>query len=718
MKFIDPNTVFIVGDNGLCIKTTNGGATWTQISTPTSATYNDIYFQNPLQGIIVGGDHISSGIIIKTSNGGNTWTWDLNIPSQSPSFSCITADPSLSKIIIAGGIAFGNMIGYNGRSILSTRNVGISYTTLSLNSSISYYDAFFLNDSTGYIAGGSNSVFKTSDCGETWVPLKKPYVYNPSNHMERVFFLDSLNGYASSDLISRTTDGGKTWVKLPNPAGYPQHFAKQMYFFDTLMGLVMDKTTLFKTINGGATWTNVLDVQSILKDFTFIGNGKGFAVATDGRLYVSSNYGDSWTLQNINTTEYLTSVYFFNDNIGFIGSYNNTLFKTTNGGLTWTQSSIGLGTEEMRSFKFINESVGYLLCSGISSGASLIYKTTNAGASWYIVNEFHENAFRLGGFKTIYTAGGNGLIVKTDTLQKPGIPGYINGPVKACVGDRSAFVTGNMTGMNFNWTLSGGGSNVFNSNKDSVLWNTAGIHTLSVTASNACGTGPARQTIVDVIFFQPLITVEDSVLTATEGLSYEWFRNGNAIPVLDGGHNRSIIGRNSGSYTVKVKSFYGCMVTTPALAYTATVVKTICPGAVTVLASNLSASSYQWQMDDSTGFANISDNVFFAGTNTAYLQLKSTVPSSWYGYKFRCVANVGMSDIFMLQYRNTWTGAVNGNWENAANWSCGKVPDANTDVVISSGTLVINSHVIIRKLAIGAGVNLTVNPGYTLTITH
>jgi hypothetical protein len=77
-----------------------------------------------------------------------------------------------------------------------------------------------------------------------------------------------------------------------------------------------------------------------------------------------------------------------------------------------------------------------------------------------------------------------------------------------------------------------------------------------------------------------------------------------------------------------------------------------------------------------------------------------------------------MSDTYRLQFQNTWTGASNTLWENTANWSCGKVPDANTDVVINSGNIIIGSNVIIRKLTIGTGVNLTVGSGYTLTVTH
>ncbi|HZH96790.1 MAG TPA: YCF48-related protein [Flavisolibacter sp.] len=718
VKFISSTTGFIVGNGGIFLKTTDGGTNWSFAFPLNNGTYSDIYFKDAQSGIVIGVNG-SYGSYYTTTDGGNTWVAEPTSELPASGILSINADANGQKIIFAGGLLGGSITGTNGRTLLATTNLGTSYHTLSANVKIPYYDAFFLNDSTGYLAGGTNSVFKTVDYGESWIPLKNAHVYFGSNNMQRVFFLDVLNGYASSDLISKTTDGGVNWTKLPNPDNQLQYFAKQLYFFNALTGLVMDNTTIYKTTTGGSAWTKVLDAPSVLKDFTFIGNGKGFAVSTNGILYVTTNYGDTWTPQTVNASLQLTSIYFYNNSLGFIGTSTNSLYRTTDGGINWTNiSPVGTFVNfATRSFKFVAETVGYFLQND-NTGTSAIYKTTDGGLTWKMFRSSFENVYDLAGVKTVYATGRDGLIIKTDTLQKPPAPGYIVGPVKACVGDESTYVTGSLQGHDFNWVLSSGGTNSYIGNRDTVLWNAAGLHTLSVTASNACGLSPARQIIVETILFQPVISVQDSVLTATEGVSYEWFRNGSAIAAGQGGNSRSLVGRQSGSYTVKVKSFYGCTVISPAVSYSATVARIICPGTITSLASNLSASTYQWQMDDSSGFVNITNNIYFVGATASFLQLRATVPSSWYGYKFRCVTNLGMSDTYRLQFQNTWTGASNTLWENTANWSCGKVPDANTDVVINSGNIIISSNVIIRKLTLGMGVNLTVGSGYTLTVTH
>ncbi len=143
----------------------------------------------------------------------------------------------------------------------------------------------------------------------------------------------------------------------------------------------------------------------------------------------------------------------------------------------------------------------------------------------------------------------------------------------------------------------------------------------------------------------------------------------------------------------------------------------ICPGGSASFVADLTGSNYQWQADTGSGFVDITDNANYGGTSSATLQLIN-LPSSWYGYKYRCVVDGNNSKTFSVKFSNTWTGAANTSWENPGNWSCGIVPDSNTDVVINSGIILINSNVTIRSLTLVPGVILNVNPDYTLTITH
>ena len=69
----------------------------------------------------------------------------------------------------------------------------------------------------------------------------------------------------------------------------------------------------------------------------------------------------------------------------------------------------------------------------------------------------------------------------------------------------------------------------------------------------------------------------------------------------------------------------------------------------------------------------------------------------------------------------TWTGSSSGFWNNPANWSCNTIPNATSNVVINSGTpaLIVNSAgATCRSLTIQPGASVTVNTGFTITVTN
>ena len=143
----------------------------------------------------------------------------------------------------------------------------------------------------------------------------------------------------------------------------------------------------------------------------------------------------------------------------------------------------------------------------------------------------------------------------------------------------------------------------------------------------------------------------------------------------------------------------------------------LCAGGNTVFALNIAGAIYQWQADTGSGFADIADNSNYTGTKTPNLHLNN-LPSSWYGYQYRCMVDGVASNAVSLRFSTTWNGLADNTWENPANWSCGAVPDANTDVFINSGTVILNSNAMIRSINLSSGVNFTVNPGFIFTITH
>ena len=132
----------------------------------------------------------------------------------------------------------------------------------------------------------------------------------------------------------------------------------------------------------------------------------------------------------------------------------------------------------------------------------------------------------------------------------------------------------------------------------------------------------------------------------------------------------------------------------------------------------------QWQVDVGAGFVNLANNANYSGVNSDSLQIINA-PTSWYGYKYRCILTDGSSlansQVFTLKFFLIWNGATDTGWENPANWSCNTLPDGNTDVIINSAVPrfpQINSNVFCRSLTTKPGVSVTVTTGNNLTITH
>ena len=142
---------------------------------------------------------------------------------------------------------------------------------------------------------------------------------------------------------------------------------------------------------------------------------------------------------------------------------------------------------------------------------------------------------------------------------------------------------------------------------------------------------------------------------------------------------------------------------------------TPCIGGDVTFTSGMSGSSYQWEVDAGSGYTNVSNGGIYSDATTPNLKITGA-PSSLYGYKYRCNANGNYSSVYILKFISTWTGTSDNTWENPANWNCNAVPDANTDVIINSGSPVLNSVRSVRTLSAGFSVNVTVKAAGKLTV--
>jgi len=67
---LNPDTVYAVGNNGLLVRTKDGGNNWEQINLNTNEYLYDIVFISNSKGYLCG----SNAKLLKSNDGGNTWT--------------------------------------------------------------------------------------------------------------------------------------------------------------------------------------------------------------------------------------------------------------------------------------------------------------------------------------------------------------------------------------------------------------------------------------------------------------------------------------------------------------------------------------------------------------------------------------------------------------------------------------------------------------------
>ncbi len=144
-----------------------------------------------------------------------------------------------------------------------------------------------------------------------------------------------------------------------------------------------------------------------------------------------------------------------------------------------------------------------------------------------------------------------------------------------------------------------------------------------------------------------------------------------------------------------------------------------CGGRTISLISSITGSNYQWQLNIGNGFTSIIDTGNYIGTAGKSLTINAA-PTNWYGYQYRCLVNGSSSDTTTLKFVSYWNGSIDSTWENPANWNCGLIPDANTDVVIRNSVHIfpsVKSNTSCHSITIAKGAAAILAGGINLILT-
>jgi len=122
--------------------------------------------------------------------------------------------------------------------------------------------------------------------------------------------------------------------------------------------------------------------DSYYKGVTFFDANNGVVTSIAGSLYRTTDGGMTWTRKVSNNTFRLSKV---NSTIAY--SLGLALFKTTNAGSTWSIVGSDLSYSNVQAFQFLSDQVGIAVGD---NGA--IWRTTNGGTNWSKVRGGYDNS--------------------------------------------------------------------------------------------------------------------------------------------------------------------------------------------------------------------------------------------------------------------------------------------------------------------------------------
>lgn len=492
-----------------------------------------------------------------------------------------------------------------------------------------------------FLTLGTNGVVADSSAGSSW---QSNYKLQVAGAYGKIEFADCNNGMASGgSSIAVTNDGGTTWfdrsrsdftalnISINSHAYVPNNPAK--VYLATSAGTVYKSDDINAVPPANPTFDPVFansneqmwDVATIGNDSVWVVGYSGFSVPAASRspkVFRSTNGGATWTtfngfhtgsnFQNLRFIEFPTRL------IGYVAGTRDTIWKTTDGGVTWNKLPLptpGVTPQITYTDMFaLNENVVFLTGNGFPR--KVVFKTTDGGATW---QDITSNILAFGGgnlnavlFHDInngYVISPGGLLFKTTNGGVSWTHDYAptnslfntlafspkTVPPAITFENRKVFVSG--------FTLPNVAGHIMEyGNPANVNVNT------TETVTNASCTNPTGGSIT---------------VNTTGGIApYTYSINGGAFQ-----SSNSFTGLTQGPKTIVVKdAFCGIITKTINIGFNDNLVLTtnndtlVCAGApVQMLAStNGTGATYAWSPSGGLSAANISNPVATVNSNAAY----------------------------------------------------------------------------------------------------
>ncbi len=243
VQFLDTLSGWASGDSGVVIHTFDGGQNWIVQQTGLSVLIDDMYFTDNLNGWAIGNDYSPNGsYFIRTTNGGNNW---------------------------------------NAISNPDTTNY--------------FLTIYFLNQSTGFTAGLSGNIYKTTTGGLNWNQCSVDSSFYLNFPVRKIKFFNSQFGigcgghYDYAGVVWITTNGGANW-RTVGVSSEPEFAVKFLSATKILLtgGDFEYGTAVVTSTDQGNIWK--YDTTGCY------GIGRAIAFRTPAEVWIPLSYSQRWAV--------------------------------------------------------------------------------------------------------------------------------------------------------------------------------------------------------------------------------------------------------------------------------------------------------------------------------------------------------------------------------------------------------------------------------------
>ncbi len=255
-----------VGARGHIVYSEDEGRSWKQATVPVSSDLTAVHFPSARQGWATGHD----GVILHSSDGGVSWVKQLD------GRDAVRVLASRSEHAGAAGL---------GAEIQDLVQQGPDKPFL---------DVWFDDDTTGFVVGAFNLIFKTEDGGATWVPW-----------VERTDNPKRLHLYAIRRIAGGLFVAGEQGLLLKLDPREGRFVALRCDYRGTFFGLAGTPKAIvafglrgnaYRSADGGATWQQIhTPVPTTLTAGTVTRDGRIVLVTLLGSVLVSSDDGGTFS---------------------------------------------------------------------------------------------------------------------------------------------------------------------------------------------------------------------------------------------------------------------------------------------------------------------------------------------------------------------------------------------------------------------------------------